>query len=97
MTIATTALTSTECFGPTTLATVRLDFLSPVGFGLTPPDALEILRQVVLATADWMAVGRAIGMTTAELRDFENAFEHDEKSKARKMLGSRSIRPCVIN
>ncbi len=45
--------------------------------------AREILGEVERAVSQWRAVGRGLGMTSAELDQFAEAFEHDERAAAR--------------
>ncbi len=48
-------------------------------FRISRPRAEQILAEVERAVATWRAVGRAIGMTKAELDSFAEAFEHGER------------------
>ena len=57
-------------------------------FRISAPRAREILRNVEHAVSRWRPVGRSLGMTTQELDDFAEAFEHVERSAARRHLGS---------
>ncbi|OYW25063.1 MAG: hypothetical protein B7Z44_19720 [Caulobacter sp. 12-67-6] len=45
--------------------------------------AREILGEVERAVSQWRAVGRGLGMNTAELEQFAEAFEHDQRAAAR--------------
>ncbi len=45
-----------------------------------------ILAEVEAAVAAWRTEGRALGMTTAELEMFRDAFEHDERRAVRAVL-----------
>ena len=49
--------------------------------------ACEIVGEVERAVADWRARGRALGMTNVELDAFAVAFEHDERTVARRIRG----------
>lgn len=53
-------------------------------FRISAPRAREILRDVEHAVSRWRPVGRSLGMTTQELDDFAEAFEHVERSAARR-------------
>jgi serine/threonine-protein kinase HipA len=53
-------------------------------FRIAAARAREILRDVERAVAQWRPVGRSLGMTTQELDQFAEAFEHDERSAARR-------------
>ena len=57
-------------------------------FRISASRAREILRDVEHAVSRWRPVGRSLGMTTQELDDFAEAFEHGERSAARRHLGS---------
>ena len=52
---------------------------------IAAPRALQILAQVEHAVSQWREVGRATGMTAAELDQFDGAFEHRERDVARRM------------
>lgn len=52
-------------------------------FRIPPVRAREILREVERAVSQWRAVGRGLGMNTAELEQFAEAFEHDQRAAAR--------------
>lgn len=56
-------------------------------FRISAHRALDILREVEQAVARWREQGRAIGMSELELDQFEDAFEHAERSAARVALG----------
>ena len=47
--------------------------------------ATTIIRDVEAAVARWREEGRALGMSTLELDQFADAFEHDERETARKL------------
>ncbi|HTI69590.1 MAG TPA: type II toxin-antitoxin system HipA family toxin [Candidatus Limnocylindria bacterium] len=53
-------------------------------FRLPLPRAKEILRRVEQAVAGWCEVGRTLGMSTRELDDYAEAFEHPERQAARE-------------
>jgi serine/threonine-protein kinase HipA len=44
------------------------------------------LRRVEQAVAKWRDVGRTLGMTTQELDEFADAFEHEERDAARQVI-----------
>ena len=52
-------------------------------FRIAPPRARQILREVEQAVSRWRYVGRGLGMTTQELDQFADAFEHEERAAAR--------------
>ncbi|ODT83582.1 type II toxin-antitoxin system HipA family toxin [Phenylobacterium sp. SCN 70-31] len=52
-------------------------------FRISPARAREILGEVERAVSRWRAVGRGLGMNTAELEQFAEAFEHDQRAAAR--------------
>ena len=52
-------------------------------FRIAPPRARQILREVERAVSRWRNVGRGLGMTTQELDQFADAFEHEERAAAR--------------
>ena len=53
-------------------------------FRISLARAKEILHQVEEAVSRWRVVGRTIGMTEIDLESFSDAFEHPERSAARK-------------
>ena len=55
-------------------------------FRIAPARAREILAMVELAVSQWRAVGRGLGMTTSELDQFADAFEHDQRAAARSAI-----------
>ncbi len=57
-------------------------------FRILPDRAKAILTEVELAVAEWREQGAAIGMTPFELDQFAEAFEHHERTAARKAIGS---------
>jgi serine/threonine-protein kinase HipA len=58
-------------------------------FQLTAGRAREILAQVEHAVLRWRQVGKALGMTPLEMDQFADAFEHEERSVARRLAASR--------
>lgn len=52
-------------------------------FRIAPARAREILAMVERAVSQWRAVGRGLGMTTSELDQFAEAFEHHQRAAAR--------------
>ena len=52
-------------------------------FRIAPPRARQMLREVEQAVSRWRYVGRGLGMTTQELDQFADAFEHEERAAAR--------------
>ena len=52
-------------------------------FRIAPARAREILTMVDRAVSQWRTVGRGLGMTTSELDQFAEAFEHDQRAAAR--------------
>jgi len=62
-------------------------------FRLSLPDAKQILREVEEGTALWRKEGKALGMTPLELDQFEDAFEHEEREAARKIVCIVSEKP----
>lgn len=57
-------------------------------FRLDQKHARRIVGEVETAVARWRDDGRALGMSAAELDQFEDAFEHEDRELARK-LGKR--------
>jgi len=53
-------------------------------FRISRPRAAEIVGQVESAVSAWRAVGRELGMTTPELAQYTEAFEHPEREAARR-------------
>lgn len=56
-------------------------------FGIAPKRACELLSSVENAVARWRQIGKDIGMDASELNAFENAFEHEERLVARRIIG----------
>lgn len=54
-------------------------------FRIAKPRAREILGEVESAVARWHEEGAVIGMTTGELDQFADAFEHIERAAARRV------------
>jgi len=71
-------------------ATVDALMSASAYFQLTPAKARAVLRDVENAVAKWRVRGTALGMTSAELDAFHDAFEHEERGKARIAARSRS-------
>jgi serine/threonine-protein kinase HipA len=42
-----------------------------------------MLREVEQAASQWHSMGRSLGMSTQELDQFADAFEHEERTTAR--------------
>ena len=55
-------------------------------FRITRTRALEILAQVEGAVAGWREAGRALGMTSADLDSFADAFEHSERQATQALI-----------
>jgi len=55
-------------------------------FEMTPTRAKEILAAVEGAVARWRDVGGDLGMNDVDIGQFAEAFEHDERSAARRQL-----------
>ncbi len=55
-------------------------------FGLTQPRAAELLGSVERGVASWRAVAETLGMTADEMDSFADAFEHEERAVARRMM-----------
>ncbi len=55
-------------------------------FGIAPTRAKAILRDVDRAVSSWRLEGRDLGMTTAELDQFADAFEHVEREAAKHFI-----------
>lgn len=53
-------------------------------FRIAVPRARQLLRDVEHAVSQWRRVGRRLGMTTQELDQFAEAFEHEERVAARR-------------
>ena len=58
-------------------------------FRLPLARAKVVLRAVETAVARWRKVGKALGMTPAELEAFEEAFEHEERGIAQRAVRGR--------
>jgi serine/threonine-protein kinase HipA len=54
-------------------------------FRISALRAREMLGVVEHAVSQWRAVGRGLGMSTAELDQFADAFEHDQRAAARSV------------
>lgn len=55
-------------------------------FRITKVRAKEILSEVVDSVESWRATGQSIGMSDEELEPFVDAFEHAERSAAKKLI-----------
>ncbi len=56
-------------------------------FRIAKDRAQAILTEVEAAVSEWRAEGARIGMSSAELDNFIDAFEHEERQAARTALG----------
>lgn len=54
-------------------------------FSIATREAKRMLRSVEKAVARWRVEGRALGMSSAELDRFADAFEHTERAAARRL------------
>ncbi len=52
-------------------------------FRIAEPRARQMLREVEQAVSQWRPVGRSLGMSTRELDQFADAFEHEERAAGR--------------
>jgi serine/threonine-protein kinase HipA len=59
-------------------------------FRLASEDAVRILAEVERAVARWRHVGASIGMSSRELDQFADAFEHPERQAARTLIGAQA-------
>jgi serine/threonine-protein kinase HipA len=68
----------------------RIDALMSVlpYFRMSRDTAVTILSRVEEAVSQWRDVGREIGMTTRELDQFADAFEHEERGEARRAMAA---------
>lgn len=57
-------------------------------FGIDLKRACTLLAGIESAVSRWRQIGRKIGMTSAELKAFETAFEHEERHIARQILNT---------
>jgi serine/threonine-protein kinase HipA len=55
-------------------------------FRITKTRAREILSEVVKSVESWRTTGQSIGMSGEELEPFLDAFEHVERSAAKKLI-----------
>jgi serine/threonine-protein kinase HipA len=53
-------------------------------FRISRPRAKKVLAHVERAVAGWRREGRSLGMSEAELEPFASAFEHAERTAARR-------------
>src|SRR5579863_1070243 len=51
-------------------------------FRIAVPRARQMLRKVEQAVSQWRSMGRSLGMSTQELDQFADAFEHEERVAA---------------
>jgi serine/threonine-protein kinase HipA len=67
--------------------TCSIDLVESVAdfFGIAPPVARQIIREVGAAVADWRTVAAAVGARASEINRMAGAFEHDDLKKARAM------------
>lgn len=56
-------------------------------FRIALPRARDILAEVVRSVSAWRDEGRSLGMTTADLEAFADAFEHEERAAALAVIG----------
>jgi hypothetical protein len=63
---------------PRNLRRIRLPY-----FRISVSRGREILRAVEHAVSQWRSIGQQLGMSTLELDQFADAFEHAERSAAR--------------
>jgi serine/threonine-protein kinase HipA len=54
-------------------------------FRIRRPRAAEVIGEVERAVAAWRKVGQGIGMTSSELAQYAEAFEHPEREAARRV------------
>jgi serine/threonine-protein kinase HipA len=55
-------------------------------FRVTKARAKEILSEVAYSVANWRKTGQSIGMSDEELEPFVDAFEHSERTAAKKLI-----------
>jgi serine/threonine-protein kinase HipA len=55
-------------------------------FRITKARAKEILNEVAYSAESWRTTGQSIGMSDEELEPFVDAFEHGERSAAKKLI-----------
>lgn len=55
-------------------------------FRLPLPRAKQILRDIDQAISPWRKTARALGMTNQELKAFDEAFEHPERTAAKRAM-----------
>ena len=58
---------------------------SPAPIWIAPARAKTILAEVEAAVATWRKQGKALGMTSVELDQFADAFEHEERQAAQRV------------
>lgn len=59
-------------------ATMDLVYPAATHFGISPPDAKDIARQVANAAAQWRHVARELGASSHECDRMASAFEHED-------------------
>lgn len=59
-------------------------------FGIELRRACELLSTVEEGVSRWRQIGKNIGMKASELNAFENAFEHEERISARRIIDKNS-------
>ena len=59
-------------------------------FRLSKARAREIMTEVEEAVSAWRQIGSDIGMSSVELEQFEEAFEHEERKAAQKFIARRA-------
>jgi serine/threonine-protein kinase HipA len=64
--------------------TCSLDLLEAASefFGLTLPQAREIIKRVATVTGTWRATAKEAGARPAEITRMASAFEHDDLKRA---------------
>lgn len=80
----------TEDTGPQ--ATIEALLSAADYFAVPRPRAREIVGAVEAAVARWRAVARELGMTSNEIEQYGDAFEHSERVAAQKAGGIRRAR-----
>ena len=64
-------------------------------FRLARENAIRILGDVERAVARWRHIGALIGMSSRELDQFADAFEHREREAALTMIGGQTKSPRI--
>ena len=60
-------------------------------FGLSMSRAIAIVGEVERGVPSWRTVATALGFTKDEVESFADAFEHDERAVARRIVESGKI------